>query len=418
MFNPAFLEPIRKPVGEIAADIIPVSAQQRSIERSGGILERMQDPNTSTIGKVLSGADLTLEGAGLAADVVPGLKAAGVGLASLGSLIPMMARKGDIGSSIAAALKGQRGTIGQADNLPMDEASRMARAKEMGMDTDVYHGTIATDIDEFDPNLVDIGVHVGSKEQAENRLKDLYKQRRFMTDSRGGVKSFDEGANIMPLRMNQGKVLEMPDVGRWDDSDQVLASLEDMPEFRGRLDDAWEVLGVRDQFEDTADWVASPENREMLDEINAMLRGDGYDTVKYKNAVENKYGNLADYTEATKTKRASIRAKLDAIDQKGISRRTVLKENATEADVNRWLEENATDHLTTAERVERDRLIDQYSQFTETEDPYSYIVLDTAKLRSKHATYDPAKKNSANLLAGGAAASIGAGVLIDKDESK
>ena len=118
----------------------------------------------------------------------------------------------------------------------------------------------------------------------------------------------------------------MPDVGRWDDSDQVLAALQDKPEFHGRLDDAWEELGVRDQFEDTADWVASPENREMLDEINAMLRGDGYDTVRYENAVENKYGNLADYTAATKTKRASIRAKIDAIDQKGVSRRTVLKE--------------------------------------------------------------------------------------------
>jgi hypothetical protein len=35
-----------------------------------------------------------------------------------------------------------------ADALPMDEASRMARAREMGFDTDVYHGTDA-DISEF-----------------------------------------------------------------------------------------------------------------------------------------------------------------------------------------------------------------------------------------------------------------------------
>jgi hypothetical protein len=44
------------------------------------------------------------------------------------------------GESLQAALDAQ---------LPMDEASRMQRAREMGFDTDVYHGT-AEDIAEFD----------------------------------------------------------------------------------------------------------------------------------------------------------------------------------------------------------------------------------------------------------------------------
>ena len=48
------------------------------------------------------------------------------------------------------------------DDLPMDEASRMARAREMGFDTDVYHGSGA-DIQEFVPSesgLLGPGVYV------------------------------------------------------------------------------------------------------------------------------------------------------------------------------------------------------------------------------------------------------------------
>ena len=35
--------------------------------------------------------------------------------------------------------------------MPMDEASRMARAREMGFDTDAYHGSASGDIAAFDP---------------------------------------------------------------------------------------------------------------------------------------------------------------------------------------------------------------------------------------------------------------------------
>src|SRR5690606_31267416 len=65
-----------------------------------------------------------------------------------------------LGLSAAAAPFAVRGAIGSAggrlaasaSDLPMDEASRLARAREMGFDTDrvLYHGTDET-FTEFDP---------------------------------------------------------------------------------------------------------------------------------------------------------------------------------------------------------------------------------------------------------------------------
>ena len=192
--------------------------------------------------------------------------------------------------------------------------STAKRAAEGGFSDEVfYHGTHA-DIDEFD--VTDIGVHLGTKEQANNRLYDVYGERRGESTTYGGRSGqLDDGANVMPLKTRTGKTLEMPDVGRWDDSEQVLAALEDLPEFRGRLDDAWEDLGVKYQFEDTAAWVESSENREMLDEINKMLQSDGYESVKYKNAVENTYHSAADTPPDIRDAQNNLYDKIRPIDE-------------------------------------------------------------------------------------------------------
>ena len=61
------------------------------------------------------------------------------------------------GAMTAPAGKGMQGMFGK---LPMDEASRMARAKALGYTDDVYHGTGA-DIKEFNlshPGRKDVGV--------------------------------------------------------------------------------------------------------------------------------------------------------------------------------------------------------------------------------------------------------------------
>lgn len=172
-----------------------------------------------------------------------------------------------------------------------------------------YHGT-RSDIDAFDPSMVDLGVHVGTKGQANSRLEDLIKKedpvytspfssfsniegQRPESAFRTGVGP-SEGAQILPLKVRADYPLRMPDVGEWDRSEVVMYYIEKMLGEDGdqRLKDAFADFDfdalddVRDQFYDKDEWKESIENREFLDEIRDRIKDAGYDSIVYKNAVE------------------------------------------------------------------------------------------------------------------------------------
>lgn len=176
-----------------------------------------------------------------------------------------------------------------------------------------YHGTRA-DIEYFDPNMVDLGVHVGTKGQANERLNDLVKKEEPVYS--GGIfGAFDlpeghasrtpdsafvsgqgsaENAQILPLKVRSDYPLRMPDVGEWDRAEVVMYYIEKMLGEDGdpRLKEAFadfdfdEMDDVRDQFYDNDEWKASVENREFLDDIRDRIKDAGYDSIVYKNAVE------------------------------------------------------------------------------------------------------------------------------------
>lgn len=116
IMNPQILEKYRKPMGEIASDIIPGIAHKRSLERIQDSAEGMED--RTIFGKATSAADIALEGAGLAADVVPFAKGAA---ALAGTLGPLMMRRGGDVTGMAKLLKKQQGKIGSNIDL-VDEA--------------------------------------------------------------------------------------------------------------------------------------------------------------------------------------------------------------------------------------------------------------------------------------------------------
>lgn len=172
-----------------------------------------------------------------------------------------------------------------------------------------YHGT-RSDIDYFDPNMVDLGVHVGTKGQANERIQDLVKrddpvytspfdsftnisgQKPESSFRTGGGPM--EGAQILPLKVRADYPLRMPDVGEWDRSEVVMYYIEKMLGEDGdpKLKEAFadfdfdELDDVRDQFYDNDEWKASVENREFLDDIRDRIKDAGYDSIVYKNAVE------------------------------------------------------------------------------------------------------------------------------------
>jgi hypothetical protein len=168
-------------------------------------------------------------------------------------------------------------------DLPMDEASRMARAKEQGYDFE-YHGT-NSDFMEVDPDAVDLGLHTGSMEQANNRLQDISGHSKY-----SGL--FAQGAQVMPLAIKRGNEMsEMRDIGRWHDAVNVAPELDNIGYDTY---DLFDDLSIEKRlYETPEDWVKSPENREGLNELRGLLTDDGYDTIRYENLVENDNGGLS-----------------------------------------------------------------------------------------------------------------------------
>ena len=305
--------------------------------------------------------------------------------------LPKFAEGGGVKGKVAGAL----------GKLAMDYASRMGRAKDMGMTADVYHGTHA-DVPSFDSNMVDIGVHVGSNpEQAENRLRDLSNP---LTGRRSyGPDKFRSGANTMPLKADLGRSLEMEDVGLWKDSAKLAQALEEKGfATSGLVEDAED---IRRSFEDTEDFLNSPENRELLNELRGMIQSAGYDSVKYKNQVENSYGELTKKLPEVQMRQSRIADEINEIEM-GARDRMPQPPELDNPDVDgalrAFLDAKLEDNLLPEERASIERLNAEYRALSEDPanylDPHSYIVLDPSKLRSRFAAFDPDEADSPDLL--------------------
>ena len=139
--------------------------------------------------------------AGTAADIQDAKRAiedrdlVGLGLAGVG-FVPGV---GDVVKSVG---KGLRRAV---SNLPMDQASRIARARELGFDVDnpVYHGT-DKDFGEFRPSshgLLGEGVYVSGDPEIANRYA-----RRGVIRGRGQVSApnvipmYTRATNLYPVR--------------------------------------------------------------------------------------------------------------------------------------------------------------------------------------------------------------------------
>lgn len=124
------------------------------------------------------------------------------------------------------AMGGPAGSLGagpsmarKASALPMDEASRMARAAELGFTSQAYHATHAPDFAKFDKSLAgsaaDIGNNVGKVIWATDKpsVADTYLGGMFVNranvphapDIGGGVgRYYSEGGRVMPLSVRAG----------------------------------------------------------------------------------------------------------------------------------------------------------------------------------------------------------------------
>ena len=265
-------------------------------------------------------------------------------------------------------------------------------------DMDLYHGTYS-DIEQFDPDMVDIGVHLGTPQQAKNRLDDTFDPAgggaRFKTEN------YREGANVMPVKVRSGGLLEMEDVGDWKDSQQVLSELTKNPLFKNDpvIND---LIGYADEIQPSyyggeMSWRDSPENREVLDGIRSHLQDKGFDTVKYLNQVENAYGSDAGLTDAATKSRDLIFKRVNEI-QKVAHNRGPSIDSVPEPSAPNFQEKmdaflNGKPSYTDAETVELDNLRADarlIGSAPESQiDPNSYISLDPDRnVRSRFAKFE------------------------------
>ena len=277
---------------------------------------------------------------------------------------------------------------------------RMERAQELGYNNDVFHST-NQDFGEVDISKGDIGFHVGTAEQANNRSKALAKQKSgypFESDAyleKEGIPLHREGSNVMPLKLRtSGNVLEMPDVGGWHRGELVARALYEnkggnIPEsiqnkafdISEKIEDYMETDAAYEHAMDVGKWAKSAENRKYLDELNQMIRDEGYSTIKYRNDVENDFLNRA-------APKQDIVDRIDALQER--------KANTVDPQQRATLD------------IEISQAQEQALQ-SQADNAYSYIALDPADVRSRNAQFkDPTSKN---ILAGSAATAVGAGTM-------
>lgn len=177
------------------------------------------------------------------------------------------------------------------------------RAAAMGFDTDAYHST------KHDPSVLlprppasssrgtDFGVHVGDADTAFNAIIPSH-MRRYYTDVEGGEKGANEianrinGSQIMPLRVNPGRVLEVPDFGRWDYPGNLLSNVVKETwspphnQFKDKV-----VTNDPDTLRELVDMANSAieqrfEKPQYEDALERIVKGRGYDSIAYKNDIE------------------------------------------------------------------------------------------------------------------------------------
>ena len=300
----------------------------------------------------------------------------------------------------------------------LSTAKKAAKGLFDQYDMDLYHGTYS-DIDQFDPDMVDIGVHLGTPQQAKNRLDDTFDPdgggARFKTEN------YREGANIIPVKVRSGSMLEMEDVGDWKNSQEVLSELTKNPLFKNDpvIND---LIGYADEIQPSyyggeMSWRDSPENREVLDDIRNHLQDKGFDTVKYRNQVENAYGSDAGLTDAANESKGLLSKRINEIQKTAHGRGPDIN-SVPEPSAPNFQEKmdeflNGKPSYTDAETVELDKLRAEMKSINSAPesqaDPNSYISLDSERnVRSRFAKFESER---GKLIASNPVATTSAGLM-------
>lgn len=221
-------------------------------------------------------------------------------------------------------------------NLPMDEASRLRRAREMGFDTDrtAYRGLTRP---------YDAG-KAGTYQMFTSSASDA---SGFAGN--GGI----EGGTVVPAVLRRGRIL--PVDGRGNNFNAI--PIEDLPEtIQTRLHPSVRSRGLA-----------------TTDDIAHAARGEGYDSVSVSNVYDNVQGEIPQKPQGTKTNwTQSDDDLLSELEAAGLTAESSRSVPASGADM----------PLPNTDPVNVD------------------VIFDPKNIRSKFARFDPAQSDSPILTAG------------------
>lgn len=183
-------------------------------------------------------------------------------------------QEGDLsGAALAVLPIPGAAKVKAAATLPMDEAARMARAKELGFTTEVFHGTRATEpFDKFyvrtGPQRHDLhGVHVGTLNAADERMQKYFGGSDYGIAK--GVANEDQAASIMPMLARFEKPYVKKDGTPFSEAD-----------IRRKVTEYAKKNGI------------SPDRIDAKVGFRNELLAEGYDHIPYINSVEDR-GNVS-----------------------------------------------------------------------------------------------------------------------------
>lgn len=317
--------------------------------KRGGLLgiATQYSPHLAEAGRrLLPQAQMATDYVGPAADVkdMRNYSAATMDELRQGNYGPALANLGMTGAALAmTALPGSVGAVDDAvkgvakkvDDLPMDTASRMKRAEEMGFDTDVFHGT-ASDVKGF----------------AKERLGAVTKARGaknavWLSDSPKTASGYAEHAETEQITKLIDASQAAERRGDWDAAHDLMVKAEALESAGGNGGAnviPAKIRGNLMEFDADGATLMDLDDGQLGDLVQEALDG-GYDGLKISNFSD----------EAA------------------------------------WGNYNPTTH---------------------------YAIFDPKNIRSRHAKFDPAKKDSADLLASiGGAGLLGLGLTQRQDEN-
>ena len=290
-----------------------------------------------------------------------------------------------------------------------------------------YHGTRG-DFSEFNPAMLDLGVHVGTPEQANERLLDVARMKNeipsygdFDSDSPPVIPD----AKVMPVRINVHNPLRMPDVGNWKNSSKVIEELEKQQYQNSGINineimEAYDDIAMGDpigKYGDPDDWLDSMENRELLEVINAEIQKAGYDGIVYKNIVETTSGGMGEILPEARSKIAEIKKELATLSDVANARLEAARppeatlpdadaqlaggeaEKRVQAFLNYNMQNSPMNFRTPEEITRENQLMDLRDDLeTQRYSPDSMIILNPSDIRSPNAAYDVDKRDSDDIM--------------------